>query len=70
MSTRDEEHAVTEYYERAPDGTTWPGTLAGLLKALDDTALESSRLPGEYTLSAIRSGNAEPIRIYQNGAQL
>ena len=60
-----------EYYERGPDGATWPGTLKGLLAAMNDTALESVRLsPQEFTLSAIRNGRALPIRIYLNGRAL
>lgn len=61
----------TDYYERAPDGKQWPGTLAGLLAALDGTAMESARHRGqEFTLSAVRSASTEIIRVYLNGAQL
>jgi hypothetical protein len=60
-----------EMYERAPDGAQWPGTLAGLLLAMDDTAWESA-LHGDqrYTLSAIRDGHAMAFRNYHNGIGL
>jgi hypothetical protein len=61
--------AQPEYYERAPDGKQWPGTLKGLLSALDDTLLESLRSAGEFTLFAIREGHAEPFRYYQHGKE-
>jgi hypothetical protein len=56
-----------EYYERAPDGERWPGTLKGLLKAIDDTTIKSLQERGPFTLAAIREGQAEPFRTYQNG---
>lgn len=62
--------APPEYYERAPDGKQWPGTLKGLLAALDATLWESMVSGGKFTLSAIREGHAVPIRIYRNGREL
>lgn len=60
-----------ENYERAPDGATWPGTLKGLLRAFDDTVMESKRYPDqEFTLQAIRSGHACPFRVYLNGTEV
>ena len=57
-----------EYYERAPDGKQWPGTLAGLLLAMDDTAMASAQDREQvYTLQAIRRGHAEPFHTYQAG---
>lgn len=56
-----------EYYERAPDGERWPGTLKGLLAALDDTTMKSLLERGPFTLSAIRGATAVPFRTYQNG---
>ncbi len=61
----------TEYYERSPDGATWPGDLKGLLLAINATAWESALHQGqEFTLSAIRDGHAVPIRVYRNGKQV
>lgn len=59
-----------EYYERAPDGARWPGTLDGLLEAIEDTAL-TSVLAGdqEITLIAVRDGIAAVFRTYTNGRE-
>lgn len=56
-----------EFYERAPDGKQWPGTLKGLLAAIEDTTMRSLQERGPFTLSAIRGGSAIPFRTYQNG---
>ena len=57
-----------EYYERAPDGKQWPGTLEGLLLAMDDCAMASVLEPGAvFTLQAIRDGHAKPFQTYQDG---
>jgi hypothetical protein len=56
-----------EYYERAPDGERWPGTLKGLLKAIDDTTLKSFQNAGQFTLMVIRGGQATAFRTYLNG---
>lgn len=56
-----------DYYERAPDGKQWPGTLPGLLKAIDDTAMESFMHAGEYTLMSVRGVISTPFRVYRNG---
>lgn len=59
-----------EYYERAPDGKRWPGTLKGLTLAIDETAMESVLVRNQtFTLSAIRHGSAEPFRTYYNGTE-
>jgi hypothetical protein len=60
-----------EHYERAPDGAVWPGTLAGLLQAFNDTAAESLRIPDqEFTIQAIRDGQSHPFRVYRNGHEV
>jgi hypothetical protein len=59
-----------EFYERAPDGERWPGTLKGLLTAIDDTTLKSFQEGRRFTLLAIRNGHAEPFRSYQHGEEL
>jgi hypothetical protein len=59
-----------EYYERAPDGERWPGTLQGLLLAIEETTWKSVLEDGQFTLLAIRDGHAEPFRIYQHGKEL
>lgn len=61
--------AVTapEYYERSPDGAQWPGTLKGLLAALEDTVMTSLQVAGDFTLLAVREGHAVPFRTYRNG---
>lgn len=56
-----------EGYERSPDGAQWPGTLKGLLKAIDDTTIKSLQEGGEFTLLVVRKGHAAPFRTYQNG---
>lgn len=59
-----------EYYERAPDGERWPGTLKGLLKAIDDTWAHSFATDDKLTLSAIRDGHAVAFRSYQKGREV
>jgi hypothetical protein len=58
-----------EYYERAPDGEQWPGTLKGLLKAIEDTTWKSVLDDRQFTLLAIRDGHAEPFRTFQHGEE-
>lgn len=60
-----------DYYERGPDGATWPPTLRGLVTALRDTAVESAHVPGAtLTLSLVTMGSAVPIRHFQAGAEV
>lgn len=61
--------ARPEYYERAPDGQQWPGTLKGLLQAINDTTWISMQKDGPFTLQAIRDGHAEPFRIFEHGKE-
>jgi hypothetical protein len=56
-----------EYYERSPDGERWPGTLGGLIAAMEDTTLKSLQDGREFTLMSVRNGHAEPFRTYWNG---
>lgn len=56
-----------EMYERAPDGERWPGTLKGLLAAIDDTTLKSLQEGGDFTLMAVRNGQSIPFRVYRDG---
>lgn len=56
-----------EMYERSPDGERWPGTLKGLLAAIEDTTLKSLREGGDFTLMAIRHGQSVPFRVYRDG---
>jgi hypothetical protein len=58
-----------EFYERAPDGERWPGTLKGLLAAIEDTTWKSVQDDQRFTLLAIRDGHAEAFRTYQHGEE-
>lgn len=58
-----------DYYEQVPDGHQWPGTLKGLLQAMDDCAMASARDSCEYQLTAVRGVSTEVIRVYENGVQ-
>lgn len=59
-----------EYYERAPDGAQWPGTLSGLLAALDDSTLRSLQSDERYTLLAVREGRAQEFRQFVHGDEI
>lgn len=61
--------ARPEYYERSPDGQQWPGTLKGLLQAINDTTWKSCQEDGLFTLQAIRNGYAEPFRVFEHGKE-
>lgn len=62
---------MREAYERGPDGKRWPGSLKGLIEALNDSVIDSIMQPDtEFTLYVIDEGSAVPIRVFRKGREL